>query len=733
MKMKPSSLLLTTLASVILTACGGGSSGANNSSSSASDTSSSIISTSSSSSVVSSVVAESSLSSSSSSSQVSSEDSGITSSSSSAISSSSSSLAPNIAPVFTSDGMVSLAEGVTVTGFTATATDANGDALIYAITGGADQDLFTIDATTGALSFVLAPDFEAPSDADTNNVYLVQIEVSDGRGGSAEQSISINVLDAAPRLTSLHTTNEGLTLTAHSDCEECDLSKTQYTWYLEGTDEVVATGDTFTVPVEDKYKKITLTATSFSQSGVLNQDAHVVLTWNQVEDFRCHFPDGEIKGCPIAIMTNGELRPFGQAENPAYYGLKDVKDIYTDGNMYVVLKNDGGIVYWGGRQELWDVFPDDLDGGDNKFIDVVFSSFAVAALREDGTVVTWGRGTLGWDSSGLDLTNVKKIYANRIGFAALKNDGTVVTWGDSYSLGNVSSLDLTNVVSITPTPNEKYYGNGAAFAALKSDGSVVVWGSASAGGDSGDLVLNNVSHVYSTKKGDFLALMADGTAKAWGGDISLEQGNSSELKDITQVKAGVSAFAVLRQDGTVVAIGDGGGSTIDVTLENIQSIYATDYAFAAMNLSNTLVPWGSKYSGGVAGDLDLTGITDVIEGAHAFAAYKDDGSINLWGVYSGNHNILNAKDVILRGYGGIVLKNDGSIFCYTNYGSCSDAGSDHQIERIFSINDFQTAGITDDGELFLWGNDNDGYGGDRLGDISLESEFIELSNSLKIN
>jgi hypothetical protein len=35
---------------------------------------------------------------------------------------------------------------------------------------------FSIDSSTGALSFSAAPDFEAPADADADNVYDVQVQ-----------------------------------------------------------------------------------------------------------------------------------------------------------------------------------------------------------------------------------------------------------------------------------------------------------------------------------------------------------------------------------------------------------------------------------------------------------------------------------------------------------------------------------------------------------------------------
>ena len=64
---------------------------------------------------------------------------------------------------------------------TVVATDVDpGTTLSYAIAGGADAQRFVIDAATGALSFVAAPDFEAPTDQDGDNSYVVQVRASDG-------------------------------------------------------------------------------------------------------------------------------------------------------------------------------------------------------------------------------------------------------------------------------------------------------------------------------------------------------------------------------------------------------------------------------------------------------------------------------------------------------------------------------------------------------------------------
>jgi len=73
------------------------------------------------------------------------------------------------------------------------ATDPDSDPLTYSLGGGADDSDFTINQTSGVLSFTTPPDFEAPGDANTDNVYEVTVAASDGRGGSDSQQISVTV------------------------------------------------------------------------------------------------------------------------------------------------------------------------------------------------------------------------------------------------------------------------------------------------------------------------------------------------------------------------------------------------------------------------------------------------------------------------------------------------------------------------------------------------------------
>lgn len=96
-------------------------------------------------------------------------------------------------PVFTSSTTVSVDENLT-TVMTVTATDADGNTLYYYITGGVDASAFSIDVTSGDLSFVVPPDFESPTDNNTDNDYEVQVSVYDGVN-TVPQVITVTVDD----------------------------------------------------------------------------------------------------------------------------------------------------------------------------------------------------------------------------------------------------------------------------------------------------------------------------------------------------------------------------------------------------------------------------------------------------------------------------------------------------------------------------------------------------------
>ena len=114
----------------------------------------------------------------------------------------------NDAPVFTSGGgsgstSVDIAEN-TVMVTTLVASDEDSDAIqTYTIVGGADAALFSIDPSSGELQFIDVPDFEKQQDADKNNVYEVQVQVSDGTLTDIHNvSVTVTDVNEAPEITS---------------------------------------------------------------------------------------------------------------------------------------------------------------------------------------------------------------------------------------------------------------------------------------------------------------------------------------------------------------------------------------------------------------------------------------------------------------------------------------------------------------------------------------------------
>jgi Ca2+-binding RTX toxin-like protein len=107
-------------------------------------------------------------------------------------------------PVITSNGggtsaIINVNENSTFV-TTVVATDIQTQPLTYSIIGGADAARFTINASTGVLAFVSAPNFEAPASAAGNNSYDVIVAVTDNSGFD-QQALTVLVSDVAENRT----------------------------------------------------------------------------------------------------------------------------------------------------------------------------------------------------------------------------------------------------------------------------------------------------------------------------------------------------------------------------------------------------------------------------------------------------------------------------------------------------------------------------------------------------
>ena len=114
----------------------------------------------------------------------------------------------NAAPVFDSLATFNVAENQTLAGTVEASDSDSGDSVTYMIQAGDDAAQFTIVASSGVLTFVSAPNYEAPADADTDNDYEVVVRATSGTGArekTVDQPITVTVTNAlarrrAPRL-----------------------------------------------------------------------------------------------------------------------------------------------------------------------------------------------------------------------------------------------------------------------------------------------------------------------------------------------------------------------------------------------------------------------------------------------------------------------------------------------------------------------------------------------------
>ena len=108
--------------------------------------------------------------------------------------------AANNPPVFTTEEAHRVFTGTTAV-VTLAARDPEYRPVTFSIKGGADAALFELSGA--ALAFKAAPDFEAPADANGDNVYEVTVVASDGEGETDVQPVRVTVTNVLPEVQRL--------------------------------------------------------------------------------------------------------------------------------------------------------------------------------------------------------------------------------------------------------------------------------------------------------------------------------------------------------------------------------------------------------------------------------------------------------------------------------------------------------------------------------------------------
>jgi gliding motility-associated-like protein len=123
----------------------------------------------------------------------------------------------NDAPVITSPPSAAINENALVV-LTVISSDPEDNTVTYSLSSNGDSHLFSIQPTSGVLSFIAAPNYEAPLDADANNDYQVTIIATDdgtpALQSSQELTIRVNNVNEVPlSVDDAYTANEDNPLT----------------------------------------------------------------------------------------------------------------------------------------------------------------------------------------------------------------------------------------------------------------------------------------------------------------------------------------------------------------------------------------------------------------------------------------------------------------------------------------------------------------------------------------
>ncbi len=274
--------------------------------------------------------------------------------------------------------------------------------------------------------------------------------------------------------------------------------------------------------------------------------------WRVVDNaFQC-FDVNKDGRCPWGIQNNWPTLPslpltIGQyscGDSNAYYTIESAaNNAYGNSRALAGLKTDGSIESWGS----------DTYGGvgapsDNGYVQLftIYANFV--ALKPDGSMTVW------WSDGDNEVTGAPTdngyitVSWTQWAFAALKSDGSITTWWDParWWVWGPTDSGYTSVVA-----------TARAFTALNSDGRVVSWwdtwwGNLNTPTDSWYV------EIFSNFRWAFWALKSDGSIHVWGnttygGRILDPNGNfvTSYGSWFTKVVGTGNTFWALRDDGTI--------------------------------------------------------------------------------------------------------------------------------------------------------------------------------------
>ncbi len=589
------------------------------------------------------------------------------------------------------------------------------ETLTYSIAGGADAALFEIDQDTGDLTFIAAPDFEAPVGGD--NTYEVVVQVNDGVDLMDTQTIQVTVNDvdeAVPpsNFGALLSGIDGADTSGFSVASAGDVNGDGYDDILIGANfadpGVAEAGESYLVYGSASGLPPTVDLASldgtngFVMNGIAMSDVSGVSVSSAGDINNDGFDDmliGAQDADPSGNLNAGQAYVvFGSAAGVDVNGSFDLSSL-NGTNGFVIDGVDADDRLGNSVASAGDVNGDGID-------DILIGA-ATASLNGQfagATYVVYGSATgfaANFDLSTLDGTNgfvMNGLTADDRSGYSVSSAGDINGDGlDDMLVGAYQADEIDGINSDVTNVGETYVIFGSTTSAATLDLSTL-------DGTNGFVVNGIDPFDYS------------GVSVSSAGDV-----NGDGFADILIGAAEADPNGLFSSGETYVVYGTNTGFSAELDLANLNGTNGF-----TMNGVDSFDKSGLSVSS--AGDVNGDGFDDVLVGASSASpnGFNSGESYLVFGAASGIPETVDLS--ALDGTDGFIFNGiDAFDFSGHSVSSAGDVNGDGFDDLLISAIRADTDGLLDTGETYLV------YGGDTIMDAfdladGVQDGSIELSN-----
>lgn len=365
--------------------------------------------------------------------------------------------------------------------------------------------------------------------------------------------------------------------------------------------------------------------------------------------------------------------------------------------------------------------------GNGGWTDTETSSGSFVALLNDRSIIGWGNAAFGGSTPPYPYNqSVSTLAATFEAFGCIQNSGAVFTWGNSLEGGYTPDdiLARTDIIEIKGARGT-FALRGRVYPYVES------WGWGTTGGEAFSFIvpanIASMSDLTMLRGGDnaFAVVNTQGKVFAWGKEScgGTVPANISSLSGISDCCASRKAFAIIYGGGRLIAWGDSdyGSDASSVSyITNAHRLVGTESAFTALLNNGGMVCWGYAQFGGnmPSAYASRTDIVDVKASYGAFAALCTNGTVLTWGSadHGGNCSSVasllnNVISITANAASFAALKKDGTVVTWGNasYGGTT-SGATGQLSNVLAIyaNTHAYIALKADSTVVAWGEQSSG-------------------------